>query len=127
MIEQYKSKSSFFVFDKDLNFSGTLFGGKLMAECDIECAKIGRQIVDEVGASNAVTRSFIMNFVASANKADLISMNAYVEKFGTTSVTIKVDCSKYLNKSTVYIGTAHAVFVILKDGVPFKHGLKNEN
>jgi len=124
---KYISRSSFFVFDKDLNFSGTLFGGKLMAECDIECAKIGRQIVNDVGASNAVTRSFTMNFVAPANKADLIIMNAYVEKFGTTSVSIKTDCYKRVANSDVYIGTAWATFVILKDGVPFKHNLKNEN
>jgi acyl-CoA thioesterase YciA len=125
-MNKYKSRSSFFVFDKDLNFSGTLFGGKLMAECDIECAKIGRQIVNAVGATNAVTRSFTMNFVAPANKSDLISMSAHVTRLGSTSVTIQVDCYKDVKNQNVYIGTATAIFVILKDGKPFKHGLKDE-
>jgi acyl-CoA hydrolase len=127
IMETYKSESSFFVFDKDLNYANTLFGGKLMSECDCEAAKVGWMIVKHINADNAVTRAFNMNFVEPAVKGDLISMRAYVESIGNTSIKIKVDCYKILSPSnSVYMGTASTVFVALKDGKPFKININDE-
>jgi len=126
-MKEYKSSSSFFVFDKDLNYANSLFGGKLMAEADCEAAKVGRQIAFDVGADNAVTVSFNMSFLNPAIKGDLIDMDAHVKEFGRTSVTIEVDCYKTNREGDSFIGTAVTKFVILKDGKPFPHNLKNED
>jgi len=127
MNKKYQSHSSFFVCDKDLNYANSLFGGKLMAECDCEAAKVGREIAYDVGADNAVTVSFHMDFSYPGMKGDLILMEATLVKVGNTSITVNVECKANNKTGTYLIGTAETVFVILKDGKPFKHGLTNEN
>lgn len=118
------STSSFFVFDKDLNYAGTLFGGKLMAECDCEAAKVARRIAYICNADNAVTRSFSMDFIEPAHKGDLILMNASISNFGKTSIEIIVNCYREsYNEEPSYMGYAKAVFVILKNGIPFQHNM----
>ena len=118
------SSSSFFVFDKDLNYAGTLFGGKLMAECDCEAAKVARRVAYICNADNAVTRSFSMDFVEPAHKGDLILIDAKIEHYGNTSIEIIVNCYKEIyGQDPKYMGYAKATFVILKDGKPFHHNI----
>ncbi len=123
-MKKYKSTSSFFVAGKHLNFAGTLFGGELMAMCDLEAAKIGREICYEKGADNSVTVSFYMNFKKPAIIGDLITLDAETTTFGTTSLSIDIKCTKTTREGIEFIGSATTTFVIIKDGKPFKHGIQ---
>jgi acyl-CoA hydrolase len=119
----FKSESSFFVFDKDLNYANSLFGGKLMAEIDCEAAKVAREIAYKVGADNAVTVNFHMDFKHPGNKGDLIKMYAVLSETGNTSVKIEVKCYASNKEGEHYMGIGYTTFVIMKDSKPFKHGL----
>ncbi len=127
MKKDYKSNSSFFVFDKDLNYANSLFGGKLMAECDCEAAKVGRDIAYDVGADNAVTVNFHMDFKYPGMKGDLIKMYATLTEVGNSSIKIEVNCYASNKKGDHFMGVAYTTFVIMKDGKSFKHGLTNGN
>lgn len=122
-MKNYKSESSFFVFDKDLNYANSLFGGKLMAEIDCEAAKVARQIAYECGADNAVTVNFNMDFKHPGKKGDLIKMYAELVDAGKSSVKIDVNCIASDKEGEHFMGIGKTTFVILKDGAPFRHGL----
>ena len=121
-----ESKSSFFVMDRHLNYANTLFGGELMAAVDLEAAKVARQVVYQVGADNAVTVAFNMNFRRPAVKGDLITLHAELESIGRTSITLKVSCYKINRDNEEFIGEAITKFVIMRHGKPFEHRLKKE-
>lgn len=118
-----ESKSSFFIMDRHLNYANTLFGGELMAACDLEAAKVARQIVYQVGADNAVTVSFNMDFRRPAFKGDLIELHARIEAYGRTSITIRVSAHKINREGTEFIGDAITKFVIMRHGKPLIHNI----
>lgn len=119
-----ESKSSFIVFDKDCNSVSTLFGGKLMSECDLEAAKVCREIAYGCGADDAVTAHFDVSFLAPAIKGDLVSVSAKLVGFGKTSLRITVECFRTTREGTNLIAVANTVFVVMKDGKPYPHKLK---
>ena len=127
----HKSVSSFFVFGKYLNFGDTLFGGKLMAELDLEASKVFRSLIWDTAADNFVTASFDrIDFKYPAKKGDLIQLEADISSLGRTS--IKIDVTAWIKRGInrnewIEICTAHTTFVSLKDGIPYKHNKKIED
>ena len=123
--EQYESQSSFFVFDKDLNYAKSLFGGKIMAEADCEAAKVARNIAFACNADNAVTVNFNMEFIKPAETGDLININAKLHGYGNTSITVDIEVTKTnkMHLQPVLIGRGVATFVIMKNGYKHSHHL----
>lgn len=119
-----ESKSTFFVMDRHLNYANTLFGGEMMAACDLEAAKVAREVVYKAGADNAVTVSFNMDFRRPAVKGDLIHLHARVEAYGRTSITIRISTHKSNRDGEEFIGDAIAKFVIMRHGKPLIHGIQ---
>lgn len=127
----HKSVSSFFVFSKDLNFGDTLFGGKLMAELDLEASKVVNSLIWDTAANNCVTASFDkIDFKYPAKKGDLIQLEADIVGLGRTSV--KIDVTAWIKRGInrdewIEICTAHTTFVCLKDGIPYRHNKRLED
>jgi acyl-CoA hydrolase len=127
----HKSVSSFFVFGKYLNFGDTLFGGKLMAELDLEASKVVRSLIWDTAADNFVTASFDkIDFKHPAKKGDLVELEADIVGLGNSSIKLEVIAwiKKGIDKSEwIEICKAHTTFVVLKDGIPYKHNKKIED
>jgi acyl-CoA thioesterase YciA len=127
----HKSISSFFVFSKDLNFGDTLFGGKLMAELDLEASKVVKSLIYDTAADNCVTASFDkIDFKYPAKKGDLIQLEADIVGLGRSSV--KIDVTAWIKRGIhrdewIEICHAHTTFVCLKDGMSYRHNKKLED
>lgn len=118
--------SSFNVFPNDLNYGNTLFGGKVMSEVDCEAAKAAKSVLAGTNATNAVTKTFNVDFIAPGRQGDLVVMEADVTAMGKSSITIVVDVYRWNGpdrSNWVQIGKVNTVFVALKDGVKYEHGL----
>ena len=127
----YQSNSSFYVFSKDLNYGGTLFGGKIMAELDLESSKVARSLVYDTNCDNCVTASFErIDFKSPAKLGDLIHIESDIISLGRTSLRIKTSAfiKNGIDKNNwKEICTATCTFVCLKEGVPTPHLKLYEN
>lgn len=123
------STHSFTVFPQDLNYSDTLFGGKVMAEMDIAGVKVVRRALYGTGADGCVTASVDrIDFHKPAFLGDLIVMTSEIKSIGKSSVQVRITVNR---ESTIgeieEICAANFTFVAMKDKKPFKHGLTFEN
>lgn len=122
----HQSASSFFVFSKDLNYGGTLFGGKLLAEMDCEASKVARSVVHGSGADGVVTACFDrVDFRAPARVGDLVVIEADLRGLGTTSMVIALDAWVKVGPRRAdwtHICSATATFVAMRGGRPHPHG-----
>lgn len=135
-INKLESVHSFTVMPMDCNFNcnilnnknDILFGGKLMYEMDLAGAKIARRATYGVGADMVVTASTdTINFIKPAYLGDIITMVATIKAFGRTSIQIRVKVKRESMVGEVEsICSANMVFVTMKDGKPFPHGLNFE-
>ncbi len=114
---------SFIVFPEDLNYVGSLFGGKVLAEMDLTAAKATRRLLYGTGCDGAVTASLDkVDFKKPAHLGDIIELKAQIKKLGRTSIEIYVHVSKENQQGLVEtICNATFVFVSLKAGVPNPH------
>jgi acyl-CoA hydrolase len=114
---------SFMVFPEDLNYAGTLFGGKVLAEMDRAAAKAARRLLYGTPCDGSVTVSLDkVDFQSPAHLGDFIELTATVKKLGRTSMDIHVYVSKEDATGAVSkICEGTFVFVALKDGIPFPH------
>ncbi len=114
---------SFLVFPEDMNFAGTLFGGKILAEMDKAAAKAARRILYGTECDGAATVSLDkVDFISPAHIGDFIELTATITRLGTTSIEIHVLVTKethFGEIATICEGTF--VFVSLKQGKPFPH------
>lgn len=121
-----KYSSTFFVFSKDLNYANSLFGGKIMSEADCEAAKVARDIAFRCDGDNAVTVNFNMEFKKPAEEGDLIKIEAELNSWGKTSISVNIKVSKTnkQNLEPIDMATGVATFVIMKNGSKHLHNLK---
>ncbi len=122
-ITTQKTTHSFIVFPEDLNYAGTLFGGKVLAEMDLTAAKAARRILYGTPCDGAVTASLHqVDFKSPALLGDIIELTATITKLGRTSIEIYVHVEKENQQGEVAtICDATFVFVSIKDGKPFPH------
>jgi len=116
---------SFTVFPTDMNYSKSLFGGKIVSEIDIAGVKVVRRALYETGADGCVTASFErVDFKNPAIEGDLIKMVAKIKSFGRTSINVRIKVSRESTIGEIEdICEANATFVATKDGSPYPHGL----
>lgn len=114
---------SFIVFPEDLNYAGTLFGGKVLAEMDLTAAKAARRVLYGTPCDGAVTASLHrVDFKSPALLGDIIELTANITKLGRTSIEIYVHVAKENQQGEVEtICDATFVFVSIKEGKPFPH------
>lgn len=123
--EQVKTRNtySFTVFPDDLNYGGTLFGGKLLAEMDIAASNAARRMTYRSGCDSIVTAKVSeVNFMVPAVLGDIVELETNIFEVGRTSITVDVRATRedILGKVSV-ICEASFVFVSLKNGAPFPH------
>ena len=120
-----KYSSTFFVFSKDLNYANSLFGGKIMAEADCEAAKVARDVAFKSGGDNAVTVNFNMEFKKPAQIGDLIHIEANLNSWGKTSISVNIIVTKTNKENLIPVEIANGVatFVIMKNMKKHLHNL----
>lgn len=104
---------------QDLNATGTLFGGSLLAWIDEEAAIY---VSCQLDKGRVVTKYMSeINFISSARVGDIIEIGMETIKFGTTSITVRCEVRNKFSKETI-IKIDRIVFVYLgEDGRPAPH------
>jgi len=109
---------------EDLNGRDTLFGGRLLAWIDEECAIY---CTCQMQSHNIVTK-FIseMNFVAPAYKGDVIEIGVETVKIGTTSLTLRCEVRDKESHRKI-ISVDKLVFVCVdREGRPMPHSVMDQ-
>lgn len=118
---------SFTVFPQDMNYAGSLFGGKVMAEMDIAGVKVVRRALYGTGADGCVTASVDrIDFKKPAQLGDLITMTAVIKALGKSSVQVRITVTRESLTGDAIdeeICAANFTFVSVKDKKPYPHGL----
>ena len=114
---------TFTVFPDDLNYAGTLFGGKLLSEMDIAALKAVRRVLYKSPCDGAVTASVDkVDFEAPGRLGDIIDLKAVVKHLGKSSIVVGVVVTKEDQKGRIErICTAKFTFVALKKHKPHPH------
>lgn len=122
-INDFVTTHSFIVFPEDLNYAGTLFGGKVLAEMDLTAAKAARRILYGTACDGAVTASLNkVDFKRPAFLGDIIELSARIKRLGRTSIDIYVHVSKENQLGeTATICDATFTFVSMLHGKPQPH------
>jgi acyl-CoA hydrolase len=123
LISDFETKHSFIVFPEDINYSGTLFGGKVLAEMDLTALKAARRVLYGTNCDGAVTVSVDkVDFISPAHLGDIIELTAFIRNLGRTSIEIYVHVARenHLGEIAV-ICDATFVFVAVKDAKPHPH------
>ncbi len=105
---------------EDLNQHGALFGGRLLQWIDEEAAIIA---VTQLGTVEVVTRYVsAVDFVARADRGDLLELEFGIEGFGRTSITLNCRVENAVTGEEV-LRLDRIVFVAVDDvGLPLAHG-----
>ena len=121
---------SFTVFPQDMNYAGSLFGGKVMSEMDIAGVKVVRRALYGTGADGCVTASVDrIDFKKPAQLGDVITMTSVIKALGKSSVQVRITVTRESVTGEVMdeeICAANFTFVSVKDKKPFPHGLSFE-
>lgn len=105
---------------EDLNSHGALFGGRLLQWVDEDGAIIA---VTQLGTSQLVTRYMSeVNFVARADRGDLLELSYRVARFGRTSITLSCRVENVITGQEI-LTLSEIVFVSVDAaGLPVAHG-----
>lgn len=116
---------TFTVFPDHLNWAGSLFGGKLLAEMDSAAANCARKLLYHTECDGLVTASLDkVDFQAPAFLGDIIELHTTCKFLGNKSMHIYVKVIKESKTGDrTNICDATFVFVSLKNGKPFPHNL----
>ena len=90
----------------DLGFHGNLFGGKLLAWLDASAAAYAAQFCDTPRMVPISIDKCV--FKKPAKEGQLLKIYGYVEKIGTTSITLKLEARShnvYNGRQTVILST----------------------
>lgn len=122
------SSHSFTVFPQDLNYSNTLFGGKVMAEMDMAGVKVVRRVLYGTEADGCVTACVDrIDFHKPAFLGDMIVMTSEIKSIGKSSFQVRITVVRESIKGEIDdICAANFTFVAMKDKKPYKHGLSFE-
>ncbi|UTW62634.1 acyl-CoA thioesterase [bacterium SCSIO 12741] len=125
-ILQKEYLSSFTVFPDHLNYSGSLFGGKLLAEMDLAASNAVRKALYETSCDGLVTAHLNqVDFKNPGRLGDIVELRSVLVKAGRTSLTVDVQVNKEDRHGTVTeICSARFVFVALRKGKPFPHDIE---
>lgn len=120
-----KNTYSFTVFPDALNYAGTLFGGKLLAEMDLAAANSARRMLYGTEMDGLVTAHVSeVDFITPAHLGDIVELRTEIVKCGTSSITLGVSAYREnLSGARHPICQAHFVMVAMKLGKPFAHGI----
>ncbi len=103
----------------DINSNGHIFGGWVLSQMDIAAGIVAARESDGPVATVAVDA---MKFLAPILLHDLISVYAWVERIGRTSIRIRIDvvASRARGKEVVKVTEGVFTFVALdEDGKPY--------
>jgi len=123
--KSFECRHSFTVFPNDLNFVGTLFGGKLLAEMDIAAAKLARRLVyNNSNVDGCVTVSSDAEFIKPAFQGDIIKMVVKLKTIGRSSLGMRIQVEREdLRGYVELIATGNFTFVSVKDKKSTPHGV----
>lgn len=131
IIEQQQEVTtySFTVFPDSLNYGGSLFGGKLLAEMDLAASNAARRMLYGTAFNGLVTAHVSeVDFIHSAHLGDIVILNVMVTRLGRSSISLQVTAiSENLAGEKKKICEAGFVMVALKDGKSFTHNLTFKN
>lgn len=127
-MNKLKNVTSFSVFPEDLNYNNTLFGGKVLSAIDLAGVAVCRKALYGTEADGCVTASMDkVDFKKPGYKGDIINLTAEIKSLGKSSIHVRVIVERESLKGELEeICTANVVFVAMKDGRPYKHGLTFE-
>jgi acyl-CoA thioesterase YciA len=107
---------------EDLNPSGTLFGGQLLAWIDEELALY---TIIQLENARVVTKHMSeINFRSSAKQGDIIEIGIDVLKFGTSSLTLKCEARNMMTREIIISIDSITMVNLGPDGKPKPHGKK---
>src|SRR6266550_2986448 len=104
------------VFPDDLNSLGTLFGGRVMEQCDKICAVVARRH----SGRNCVTLGIdSVRFLASARHGDILIFKAAVNRVWRSSMEIgmKVFAEDFHTMQRKHIVSAYFTFVAVDESL----------
>ena len=104
------------VFPDDLNSLGTLFGGRVMEQCDKTCAVVAKRH----SATNCLTLGIdSVRFLASARHGDILVFKAAVNRAWRTSMEIgmKVFAEDFHTMQRKHIVSAYFTFVAVDESL----------
>jgi acyl-CoA thioesterase YciA len=105
---------------EDLNPSGTLFGGRLLAWIDEEAALY---TIIQFDHSRVVTKFMSeINFMSSAKQGDIVEIGIEVIKFGKTSLTLKCEVRNKMTRETIITVDQIIMVNVDENGSPKPHG-----
>lgn len=105
---------------EDLNPSGTLFGGRLLAWIDEEAALY---TIIQFDHSRVVTKFMSeINFMSSAKQGNIVEIGIEVIKFGKTSLTLKCEVRNKMTRETIITVDQIIMVNVDENGVPKPHG-----
>lgn len=105
---------------EDLNPNQTLFGGKLLAWIDEEAVIYA---IVQLENPHVVTKYISeINFISAPRQGDIIELGIEATKFGSTSITLRVEVRNKLNRKAI-LSIDKMVFVNLnEEGLSQPHG-----
>ena len=106
---------------EDLNQHDALFGGRLLEWVDEEAAIVA---VVQLGTTDLVTRHMsAVDFVARANRGDLLELEYRVAAFGRTSVTLSCRVENVVTGQEILRLDSIVFVAVGDDGGPRAHGV----
>lgn len=109
---------------EDLNSHGALFGGRLLEWVDEDGAILA---VTQLGTSQLVTRHMSeINFLARADRGDLLELSYRVVRFGRTSITLSCQVQNVITGQEILTLNEIVFVTVDPDGAPTPHGYTTE-
>jgi acyl-CoA thioesterase YciA len=124
-VNKLEAVHSFTVMPKDLNYSDSLFGGKIMYEMDYAGAKVVRRALYGTECDGLVTASAErIDFNRPAFQGDIVTMVATIKSLGRSSIQVRIKVRREgKTGETEQICAANFTFVSMKDNKSYAHGL----
>lgn len=105
---------------EDLNANGTLFGGRLLEWIDEEAALYA---IVQLENPRTVTKYMSeINFVASAQKGDIIEIGLEASEFGRASITLRCEVRNKMTQHTLITIDRIVMVGLDEHGRPAPHG-----
>lgn len=105
---------------EDLNANETLFGGRVLAWVDEECALYS---IIQLENKKVVTKYMSeINFMSTAKQGDIVEIGIEVVKFGKSSLTLNCEVRNKMTHETI-VTVDNVIMVNLdENGKPAPHG-----
>jgi acyl-CoA hydrolase len=103
----------------DLGFNNTLFGGTLLSWVDSDCVAYAMEVCDNPRMVTVSIDKCV--FQRAAGPSHIIKIYAQIEKFGNTSVTLKVEARRhnvYDGKQQIVLATDIKFVRVDEEGNP---------